>query len=371
MIYSRLKKTIMICFFVILLCIIGVFLFLKQDKFISPVVDTTSTYHAPFKNGLFQNSPPTQIMTVQSKDQNIVKAWIDFLFRSIEDAKPSSPLPSVKTDLLNLSKDQNIIVWMGHSSFFMQLDGKTYLIDPVFSENASPVPFTNLAFSGSNIYKAQDLPHIDILLISHDHWDHLDEPTLKEIKTKVSNVVVPIGVDSYLNQWGYDKNIIKIGDWNDEFMFDDIKVHVLQAQHFSGRLLKRNETLWCSFAIQTPKHQIYLSGDSGYGDFFKDIGKRFGSFDVAILENGQYDKDWAKIHMMPNQTAQAAVDLNAQSLIPCHNSKFKLSKHSWYAPLELLSKASMNKPYTLKTPMIGQGVDIDNKTQIFEKWWNK
>lgn len=367
MIKPRLKKFFKISLTIILFCIIGIYAFMKQDKFVSPVVDITRTYKAPFTNGIFENSPPTELMTGE-KDSNKFKALIDFVFKTIKDAKPSSSLPSIKTDLLKLNQEDNIIVWMGHSSFFMQLDGKTYLIDPVFSDNASPIPYTNLAFAGSNIYKVEDLPKINVLLISHDHWDHLDEPTLKKLKPKIANVVVPVGVDSYLKQWGYAQDIIKTGDWNDEFILDDVSIHVLQAQHFSGRLLKGNRTLWCSFAIVTPKHKIYLSGDSSYGEFFKDLGKRFGSFDVAILENGQYDKDWSKIHMMPEETAQAGVDLNAQSIIPCHNSKFKLSKHSWNAPLENLSKASENKSYTLKTPMIGQPVDIDNKAEFFEKW---
>ncbi|PWC14387.1 MBL fold metallo-hydrolase [Brenneria roseae subsp. americana] len=293
-----------------------------------------------------------------------------FLFGTDADAIPRVPLPSIKTDLHALDKNQSLVIWMGHSSYFLQIDGKRILIDPVFSASAAPVPGMNKAFDGSNIYTADDIPDIDYLLISHDHWDHLDYPTIMQLKAKINHIVSPLGVGSYFIQWGFDQQKIHEGDWFDTVQLEqDLAIHVLPARHFSGRLLERNKTLWASFALITPQRKLYISGDSGYGPHFKEIGDRFGPFDLAILECGQYNENWRYIHMMPEETVQAAQDLNAAAIIPSHNSKFKLAHHTWYDPLKRLATASENKAYQLLTPMIGQTVNMDEKQPPFPRWW--
>lgn len=285
------------------------------------------------------------------------------------DAIPKKPIPTVKTDLFNLDPKENAIIWMGHSSYYLQIDGLHILIDPVFSENASPVPFTNLAFQGTNIYTAKDIPMIDYLLISHDHWDHLDYPIIISLKDKVKKIITPLGVGDYFRQWGFKNDFIQEGDWNNVIKEGNNQIYILPARHFSGRLFTRNKTLLGSFALVTPHHRIYLGGDSGYGPHFKAIGKKIGGFDIAILECGQYNPDWRLIHMSPEETAQAAIDLNAKSLIHSHNSKFKLSHHTWYDPLNRISAASKDKSYRLLTPMIGEKVEVNNNKQIFTTWW--
>jgi L-ascorbate metabolism protein UlaG (beta-lactamase superfamily) len=230
--------------------------------------------------------------------------------RQTRKCQTAQPLPLVNTDLASLPSGQDAMVWLGHSSWYLQLAGKRILIDPVFSNYAAPFSFINKAFAGDYPWHAEGMPEIDLLIISHDHYDHLDYATIKALMPKVKRVVTPLGVGSHLRYWGMESAIISEADWNQAVQVsDELTVHVLPARHFSGRGLKRNQTLWASFMFVTPQQKIYYSGDSGYGPHFKAIGEQFGEVDLAIMENGQYDQDWKYIHMMPEETAQAADDL--------------------------------------------------------------
>lgn len=345
--------------------------YLQQPQFDSPQEPPAElakkAVHSKFDGNQFENINPVHVM---AEDTSQFQAFYRFLFEKDVDGVPSAPLPSMKTNLRQLPENENVVVWMGHSSIFMQLDGRTFLFDPVFSHYASPVPGINTAFPGSNRYTAADMPTIDYLLISHDHWDHLDYPTVHALQAKVRNVVVPLGVGSYFKQWGYSQNKIHELDWQSSWQGDALTIHALPAQHFSGRLLKKDQTLWTSYAVLTPVHSVFVSGDTGYGDQFKTYGEQYGPFDLAILENGQYDPAWPQIHMFPEQTAQAAVDLQAMTLMPEHNSKFKEAHHAWYAPMESLYKASEDQPYQLLTPEIGQAVDVDKAShEELKPWW--
>ena len=211
---------------------------------------------------------------------------------------------------------------------------------------------------------------IDLLIISHDHYDHLDYATIKALMPKVKRVVTPLGVGSHLRYWGMDAAIIDEVDWNQTIKIsDELTVHALPARHFSGRGLKRNQTLWASFLFVTPQEKIYYSGDSGYGPHFKAIGEQFGPIDLAIMENGQYDQDWKYIHMMPEETAQAADDLRARSVLPGHAGRFVLAKHSWDDPYQRLAAAGEGREWRLVTPMLGEPVWVADKTQSFNAWW--
>ncbi|MGL4734229.1 MAG: MBL fold metallo-hydrolase [Enterovibrio sp.] len=344
----------------------SLYFYMKQPEFAEPIVaPQPNSDH--YVDGYFKNV--VEGFESISSEGRLAKLY-RFLFGKSEDSIPTQPLPSRKTDLKQLELNENIIVWMGHSSFYMQLDGKKFLIDPVFSKNASPVPRTNVAFEGANIYSADDIPDIDYLLITHDHWDHLDFPTLNALRGKIDQVITLIGVGSYLEQWGFDAKKIHQGDWFTAFAQADLIIHRLPAQHFSGRrMFERNKTLWGSFAIVTPKHTIYFSGDTGYGPHFKQIADKIGPIDIAVLENGQYNNSWAHIHMTPEQTAQAAKELGAKAILPSHNSKFRLSTHTWYDPLQRLYSASIDQPFKLMTPMIGEAVEVDNSQQTFSLWW--
>ncbi|MGL4381848.1 MAG: MBL fold metallo-hydrolase [Vibrio sp.] len=356
-----------ILFIILAIALASVYFYMKQPALINPIVEPQlNSDH--YSNGYFNNPIESPVST---SSESFVSKLYKFVFAKYEEATPTQSIPSRKTNLHQLDPSENIIVWMGHSSYYMQLEGKKFLIDPVFSENASPVPMTNLAFAGSNIYRAEDIPEIDYLLITHDHWDHLDYPTLNALRAKIDQIITPIGVGSYLVQWGFDANKIYQGDWFTTFEQQDVTIHVLPAQHFSGRMLERNQTLWASFAIVTAKHTIYFSGDTGYSPHFKQIAEQIGDIDIAVLENGQYNDDWAYIHMTPEQAVQAAKDLGTKAVLPSHNSKFKLSRHTWYDPLQRVYNASLNQPFKLMTPMIGEMVEIDNDQQAFSMWWQE
>lgn len=320
-----------------------------------------------YRDGEFQNTLPTPGF---SSDKNMVVALWEFLTVKRENARPQQPLPLVPTDLARLPLETDTMIWLGHSSWYLQLSGKRILIDPVFSSYAAPFAFLNKAFDGNYPWQAANMPDIDLLIISHDHYDHLDYATIKGLLPKIKRAVVPLGVGSHLRYWGMKDELITEADWQQSVTIsDELNVHVLPARHFSGRGLKRNQTLWASFMFVTPTQKIYYSGDSGYGPHFKAIGEQFGKVDIAILEDGQYDQDWRYIHMMPEQTAQAAVDLNAERVLPGHAGRFVLAKHTWDDPYKRLAQASKDKAYRLLTPMQGEPVWPADATQTFRAWW--
>lgn len=318
----------------------------------------------------FENLVPVPVMSEdEGEHENRFVATWKFLFGDKKGLVPAHPLPTEKANLLALPREQDAVVWLGHSSFFVQLGGCRILIDPVFSSYASPLWFINRAFAGSNVYTAEDFPEIDVLAMSHDHWDHLDYPTVMALKSRVHHVVCPLGVGAYFEQWGFAKDSIHEEDWDTEIKLSDtLSVHILPSQHFSGRFLKQNPTLWCGMAFITPKRSLYYTGDGGYGAHFKVIGKKFGGFDCVLAENGQYNLAWHHIHMLPEETAQACENVGAKFVIPTHNSKFALARHPWQEPMARLQAASQDKSYQLLTPEIGALVLLDQK-QSFSPWW--
>ncbi|WP_416196265.1 MBL fold metallo-hydrolase [Selenomonas sp.] len=318
----------------------------------------------------FENLVPVSVMSEEEgeHENRLVATW-KFLFGDKTGLVPDGPLPTQKTDLSALSRERDAVVWLGHSSFFVQLGGYRILIDPVFSSYASPLWCINRAFAGSNVYTADDFPEIDVLALSHDHWDHLDYSTVMALKPKVRQVVCPLGVGAYFEQWGYPAGSIHEEDWGAEIKLEEtLSVHILPSQHFSGRFLKQNLTLWCGMAFLTPKRSLYYTGDGGYGAHFQDIGRTFGGFDCVLAENGQYNLAWHAIHMLPEETAQACDDVGARLVIPAHNSKFALARHPWQEPMVRLEEASRGRSYRLLTPKIGALIDLASPADTSD-WW--
>lgn len=306
---------------------------------------------------------------VVAASESRIKSYAKFFLERRERPAPENPLPSVKVDLKALDKSRDTVIWLGHSSFYIQLAGRTILVDPVLSDQAAPVFFANKAFTGSNPYTADDFPDIDFLLITHDHWDHLDYPTVMALKPKIKAVFCPLGVGAHFERWKFPPEMVAEGDWGASMERDSLTFHILPAQHYSGRWLTRNKSLWASLAIVTPERRLFLSGDSGYGPHFQRIGQDFGGFDLAILDAGQYNEQWAFIHMNPEEAARAAEDLGAKALLPAHVGKFNLAYHSWDEPFVRITAASANKDYRLLTPLIGQPVDLGDPSQPFTRWW--
>ncbi len=351
---------------------LGIALYIQQPKFgtLPQGARLERIQSSPnYAGGKFQNLVTTPQF---SQGNSTASVWWYFLFAKKERLVPAAPIPALKTDLKTLDKGRDLVVWLGHSSYFMQLGGKRILIDPVFSPSAAPVSFANKAFAGTNQYSADDMPEIDYLLISHDHWDHLDYPAVIALKPKVKDVICGLGVGSYFEEWGFDTKIIHEADWFTTLKFDDgLAVQVLPSRHFSGRMFTRNKTLWTGFALVTPERRVFYSGDGGYGPHFKQIGEMLDGFDLAIMENGQYDKNWPYIHLMPEEVAQAAEELRAKALLPGHAGKFSIANHPWDEPFKRITEASRNKEYRLLTPMIGEPVDLDKQQQLFSRWWEK
>lgn len=361
---------------IVALILLSIFLFilffLRQPKFGRPPrgerlarIKASPNY----KNGAFQNLSMTPQLTEGTSMFSVV---MKFFFLKKERNKPAAVIPSVKTDLINLDQEKNLLVWFGHSSYFMQLDGKRFLVDPVLSGHASPLSFGTQAFDGADIYKPGDIPTIDCLFLTHDHWDHLDYDSLRKLEPKIKKIVCALGVGEHLEYWAFSKDIITELDWNEETILGNgFVVHAIPARHFSGRGLKRNQSLWTSFVLQTPSKKIFVGGDSGYDEHFEKAGKKFGPFDLAVLENGQYDKGWKYIHMMPEEVLVAAKDLHAKKLLAVHSSKFAISLHAWDEPLSKITELNRQHDLALLTPMVGELVDLDDDRQVFNKWWEQ
>lgn len=317
-----------------------------------------------YKKEGFENLTETPMMVKGTSYFNLLKKVVN----KPADSKPSSSLPSVKTDLKDTKNDKPYIVWFGHSSYFIRIDNKTFLVDPVFSGHASPVSFMVKSFMGSDVYTTDDLPEIDYLILTHDHYDHLDYETIMKLKPKVTSIYCSLGVSSHLIYWGYKENVInEIDWWQTKMLSENIHITAAPARHFSGRGLVRNKTLWSSFILKTQSYNLFLGGDSGYDFHFKEIGQKFGPFDIAILECGQYNNTWPYIHMMPEQTVQAAIDLKAKALLPVHWGKFSLALHPWKEPIEKALAAATEQNLNVTTPMIGEPVILDERYP--DKYW--
>lgn len=320
-----------------------------------------------YKDGEFQNQSVTPTFT---GEESKLKMMSDFFFKKKIRVTPVDSIPSVKTNLRNLDPSENMLVWFGHSSYFMQIDGKRILVDPVFSGHASPFRWMVKAFPGSNQYTVADMPDIDYLFITHDHWDHLDYKTVTALRPSVKNVICGLGVGAHLENWGFDPASIVEMDWYDDYSLGSgWLVHATPARHFSGRGLRRNKSIWVSFALKTPSTNIFIGGDGGYDVHFAEVGRRFGPFDLAILEQGQYNEYWKHIHLMPSEVFKAAGDLKARMLMPVHNSKFALSVHEWDEPLKKIVETGKNCNIQLVTPVIGEVVNIQDTSGVFSPWW--
>ena len=348
---------------------LGVFMFVNTQRFgRTPQGERLERIKGSpnYLNGKFRNIHETPQLT---SDKSFVGALVEFLFKKKERFRPDREIPSVKTDLKSIDESEDLVVWFGHSSYIFQLDRKKILVDPVLSNVASPVGFFNGSFNGTDIYKPEDMPNVDYLIITHDHWDHLDYPTIKTLKPKIGKVICGLGVGEHFERWGFNPDIIVEMDWNEQIVLDaGVELFCLPARHFSGRGFSRDKSLWVSFMYVTDTYKLYIGGDSGYGEHFASIGERFGTIDMAILENGQYSKDWKYIHLSPDETLKAAKDLNAKYLFPVHNSRYALGNHPWDEPMEQILTLYIDYKFRLLTPMIGEKVYL-YQPQTFKPWW--
>ena len=314
-----------------------------------------------FVEGKFANEMATSVST---RSQDRKSSIMDWVFQQ-DNKNPTKPLPSRPFNSSMLTEGK--FAWLGHSTLIMKTNSVVMMTDPVF-HRASPVPVIGNPFPVQHPISINDLPAVDAVIISHDHYDHLDHQAIRILSKRVDHFFVPLGVRAHLERWGVDSENITELDWYESEVYRGVRLTLAPARHFSGRgLWDRDSTLWGSWIISSNSLNVYFSGDSGYSDTFKTIGQRYGPFDIAFLENGAYNLDWAQIHLMPEETVQASIDLNARLLFPIHWSKFDLALHPWDEPAIRLTQEAKVRNVTVASPLIGEVFDIGNYPET--RWW--
>lgn len=321
-----------------------------------------------WKKGSFRNLERTKLDMSLSKIPSVLyKQLSNKVVRSPK--QPLQVVPFNKSAFLAPSPKAKFI-WYGHSVVFMNIGGKNILIDPMLGPDTTPIaPMPSKRFAENTLALIDDFPEIDVLLITHDHYDHLDYASIQKLKLKTKKYFVALGVKRHLVCWGIDPDIITEFDWWDAQKLNDITITFTPTRHFSGRgLTDRLKSLWGGWAFKTPTENIWFSGDGGYGKHFKEIGQRLGPFDFAFMECGQYNDDWHPIHMFPKESVQAAIDGQVAKAMPVHWAGFDLSyQHAWAEPVEDFVKAAIVNNVSYLTPTLGELFTIN--TNKSEKWW--
>ena len=322
-----------------------------------------------FEDGKFTNQSETKMEISYVK---MLKDWM----KKAPHRAPQKTIQVEKIDSLTIEKRADSITqltWFGHSTFLLEIDGKNILLDPMMGDSPSPIPALGASrYSDELPIQIEQLPFVDAVILSHDHYDHLDYGSIQKLKNKVGRFFTPTGVGSHLIAWGVAKEKITELNWWQTAALDSIQLVCTPARHFSGRgLFDRSATLWASWVITGTKENIFFSGDSGYDNHFKTIGEKYGPFDLSMLECGQYNLQWKSIHMLPEETAQAGIDLKSKLTMPIHWGAFTLAMHDWMEPVQRmkLKAAELNLPVT--TPKIGEALVLGKETFPIQKWWEE
>jgi L-ascorbate metabolism protein UlaG (beta-lactamase superfamily) len=323
-----------------------------------------------YNGKIFLNPVPTEVMGKGSFWRVMRK-----FFQKHPDREPALPLGpfAVQADALTGAPAQALrTTWLGHSSLLLDVDGKRYLTDPLWYQRASPFRYAGPRRFFENPLRLDEVPAIDAILLSHDHYDHLDKQSILHLTQKGIPVITFLGVGKRLKGWGVPSNLVTEIDWWDSInLATGHTISAAPARHFSGRwLTDRFSTLWGSFAIKGPLHNVYYGADSGYYNGFVTIGEKLGPFDLALLEIGAYNEEWEAIHMGPENAVQAAIDLKAKLLMPIHWGTFNLAMHAWHEPVERLVTAAEKKAVPLVLPAPGETMTI-NGTPYNSRWWRK
>ena len=322
-----------------------------------------------WKDGAFQNLEKTEMDMSLAKIPGVIYKQL-----TKKGQKPKADLPIIpfnKVEFLAPAEYAKFI-WYGHSVVLMNLNGKIILIDPMLGSDTTPIaPFDNKRFSKNSLDLIDDFPEIDLILLTHDHYDHLDYDSIQKLKHKTKKYFVAIGLKRHLVEWGVNPELITEFDWWNDAVFEDIKITFTPTRHFSGRGLKdRSKCLWGGWVLKTEKENIWFSGDSGYGNHFKLVGERLGPFDFAFMECGQYNDDWRLIHMFPDESVKAALEAQVKKAMPVHWAGFALSyQHEWSEPAEEFVAFSKEQKLDFSLPPLGKIFSISNKIQ--DEWWKE
>ncbi|MAJ02166.1 MAG: hypothetical protein CMA10_07170 [Euryarchaeota archaeon] len=325
-----------------------------------------SNHDSPnFKDGVFENLQTTGGQSENGSTWDLLGGYMV----SDDCRSPNEELRSEKYEINGLEDDEISITWFGHSTVLIRSNNISIITDPVFNElGAGPLSLGPAPFPYEHSYGVDELPKIDYVFISHDHYDHLDMSTVKELKD--SQFLVPLGIKNHLLRWEIDEENVQELDWYDEVnLTEELQVALTPARHFSGRGLEdSHSTLWGSWVFKFHEKSIFFSGDTGFMEEFITIGEKYGPFDIALLDSGQYNTAWHDVHMFPEEVVQAAMDLNASVILPIHISKYELALHHWYEPLEAISQIGGDKNIPVATPLLGSNFIIGEEIPD-ETWW--
>jgi L-ascorbate metabolism protein UlaG (beta-lactamase superfamily) len=312
----------------------------------------------------FRNAIPTAEMATWT----LTKRWL----QGADFTSPSQPPPTVTpTGLGTLPVSGLRITWFGHSSLLVELDGKRFLTDPVWSERCSPSSVLGPKRFFEPPLPLDQLPPIDAVVLSHDHYDHLDEPSIRVLNQRVPLFIVPLGLGAHLEYWGVPAAKIRELDWWGQTHVGGIELTATPARHFSGRSLgDADKTLWAGWSLRGPSHRVYYSGDTAMFPGFKEIGARLGPFDATLIEVGAYDRMWADVHLGPEQAVQAHRDVKGKLMLPVHWGTFNLALHAWTEPVERLLVAAQHASVNVVVPRPGESIDPSNPPPP-AAWWPK
>ena len=355
---AKIFSTMVLFFVIIILLSATAFLNLSPQ-----VGGDPGSYDSPnYYDGKFNNLNETSVST-----GSFFGTLLDYMVGD-DDRNPDIVLPTKEYQNIPLNQSDVSITWFGHSTILIQSHNTTILMDPILGDGElDPLIFGPSPFAYEHTYDTEDLPQVDYVFISHDHYDHLDMGTIQSLAG--AEFFVPLGVKSHLTTWDIPSEDVIEFDWYDEYnVSSELFIALTPSQHFSGRGLSGDNTLWGSWVLDFNGHKIFFSGDSGYSEEYAEIGDKYGPFDIAIIEAGQYNEAWSSIHMFPEQSVQASIDLEASTILPIHNTKYVLSLHKWNAPLERVTAAGELLNQTVSTPYIGESFVLGGENPDY-RWW--
>lgn len=317
-----------------------------------------------WRDGKFHNRATTSTMPPDGATETLR----DFAFGDKTKRKPAGPVPLV-APRRDAPADGLHITWYGHASSLVEIDGARVLIDPIWSDRCSPSQVVGPRRLHAVPHELDELGRIDAVVISHDHYDHLDLPTVRALTRDHAAVfVVPLGIGAHLRSWDVPEHRIVELDWNESHRVAGITLTATPAQHFSGRGLTRDTTLWASWVIAGPEHRVYYTGDTGYFDGYAEIGEEHGPFDAALVQIGAYGSGWPDIHMTPEQGVAAHRDVRGGLLIPVHWATFNLALHDWSEPVDRVWREAKAHDVRMAVPKPGERIDVANPPAV-DGWW--